>query len=98
MVKISKAFVCSCGQTNRFEFDTNYSIQSITLEVRCSTCGKERVISLEGFGETSVTSPQPGPDIGAMIERPAEVGAQQVGEEEVSYEEQEAFSNLFGRL
>ena len=47
--RIARDFACDCGTTNRFEFETDFDISSITVGVRCQHCGKDVAITLESF-------------------------------------------------
>lgn len=91
--KISKTFICSCGEQNKFEFETDFDINDVRVEAKCQNCGKEFTISLSNIFKRSTTTSLY--QLAAPLESPVE---NTKSEEEVSQEEQAAFADLFGRL
>ncbi len=57
---ISKSFICECGTTNKFEFETDFDVHDIRMTVRCQVCGRERTIELMNFFRKHSSIIQPG--------------------------------------
>lgn len=48
-LKIAKTFVCRCGTTNKFEFETDFVLGDIKINAKCQACGAEQKLSLNDF-------------------------------------------------
>ena len=125
--KISKTFSCDCGILNKFEFETDLDIHSISISAKCQSCGKENIISLENFfRKTNDTASSAAAvnysdtlptnvNVSELIESPETTAASEESvsgessedattvqsvdnDEDLTYDEKEAFSDLFGKL
>lgn len=93
-LKVAKTFMCVCGAMNKFEFETDFVLSEIKINVRCQSCGAEKELSLSDF--IKVRQPT-----SSSIERAGNIGAgtesEGGGESESSFEEESAYADLFGR-
>ncbi len=53
---MKKVFTCKCGQTSSFEFNTDLSLDDVTISARCPSCSMQVMITLSGALEKSPSS------------------------------------------
>ncbi|MCX8195419.1 MAG: hypothetical protein N3G22_04945 [Candidatus Micrarchaeota archaeon] len=58
MVSLKKIVPCKCGANNSFSFESDMSVEEISVSARCSMCGAAMHVSVSSFLSPA---PQPSP-------------------------------------
>ncbi len=88
VVSFKKFFACKCGSNSSFEFNSDMSVEEITVSARCPQCNAGMHVSVSAL-LSSPTTPAPPPAI--TLETPA---AQAVSEMEKSQNDKETRENV----
>ena len=70
MVSLKKYIPCKCGANNSFDFNSDLSVEDLTLTARCPACGASVCISISALLSQSSQSQPPAP---VTIAEPATV-------------------------
>jgi len=57
MVSLKKYIPCKCGANNSFDFNSDLSVEDLTLSARCPSCGASVCISISALLSTSQSQP-----------------------------------------
>ncbi len=58
MVSLKKYVPCKCGANNSFDFNSDMSVEDLTVSARCASCGASIAISVSSFlSPPSVSQP-----------------------------------------
>ena len=59
MVSLKKYVPCKCGANNSFDFNSDMSVEDLTLTARCPSCGASVCISISALLTQSSSAPAP---------------------------------------
>ena len=59
MVSLKKYVPCKCGANNSFDFNSDMSVEDLTLTARCPSCGASVCISISALLTNSPAPSQP---------------------------------------
>jgi len=90
MVSLKKYIPCRCGANNSFDFNSDMSVDDLTLTARCPSCGASVCISISALLSSAPQAP--------AVQSPAQThdAAQQaITETEVKENVEQAVRDLF---
>jgi transcription elongation factor Elf1 len=88
MVSLKKYFSCKCGANSSFEFNSDMSVEEITISARCPSCSANIHVSVSALLSPPGT---PAPPMAISLETPA---AQAVSEMEKNQNDKETRENV----
>ena len=59
MVSLKKYVPCKCGSNSYFEFNSDMSVEDISVSARCPSCGASVSISVSSLLSSPTQPPQP---------------------------------------
>ena len=96
MVSLRKYVACKCGANNSFSFDSDMSVEDISVSARCNSCGAAIHISVSSL-LSAPSAPQPSAPASpsAAIPEPIITQSQEQQDRETKENVEQAVRDLF---